>query len=292
MPVEQPNICDEMQPWLAAYALGDADEQAAARVHLAACPRCQRDFREYQRVAGLLPYSAPEAMPRPELREQVIDAVARQAAAFGPASAPALQATPAAPAARPRRARARWAALAFAALALALLVWNISLRSELDRQTAQVAQSRQNWQTMIVLLDDSSLRWYAISADPVPEAGQYAAHGHVWASPQSEVACLVAQGLPDLQTDEVYQVWLARDGEQADGGTFEAHNGKGWAFVRSGEPMAGYSEIFVTVEPAGGSATPAGPRVMSGSLSVATVAGSAERRELLTLLRDIAPLGM
>ena len=26
MPAEQSNLCDEIQPWLAAYALGDAEE--------------------------------------------------------------------------------------------------------------------------------------------------------------------------------------------------------------------------------------------------------------------------
>jgi anti-sigma factor RsiW len=55
MSAEQPNLCDEIQPWLAAYALGDAEEGAAARAHLATCPRCQHDLQEYRLVAGLLP---------------------------------------------------------------------------------------------------------------------------------------------------------------------------------------------------------------------------------------------
>ena len=88
MPAEQSNLCDDIQPWLAAYALGDAEEGAAARAHLAVCPRCQHDLREYQLVAGMLPYSAPEAVPRPELREQVIAAVKQQVAESTPAPAP------------------------------------------------------------------------------------------------------------------------------------------------------------------------------------------------------------
>jgi anti-sigma-K factor RskA len=287
MPAEQSNLCDDIQPWLAAYALGDAEEGAEARAHLAVCARCQHDLREYRLVAGMLPFSVPEAMPQPELREQLIAAVKRQVAESMPAPTPlpAQFAAPTAPALRPGRRRSVWAALAFAVLALALLGWNISLQRELDRQTALVALSRQNWQTMIVLLDDKALAKYAVAADPAPASGQYPAHGHLWAAPQAQIACLVAQELPDLPAGEVYQVWLARGGEQVSGGTFEAHNGKAWTFVESEEPIAAYSEMFVTVEPAGGSAVPAGSRVMSGTLSVATTAGLADRHELLGLLR-------
>jgi len=285
MPAEQSNQCDDMQPWLAAHALGESTDEAERQAHLAACPRCQHDLHEYRLVAGLLPYSALEATPRPALREHVIAAIMRQAAAITPTSeSPAVPLPEPAAARKPRRARSYWAALAFAALALVMFGWNISLWSDLGRQTAQIAQSRQNWQTMIVLLDDSALRWYAIAADPPPEAGQYASHGRVWAAPESPVACLVAQGLPDLPAGEVYQVWLARGGEQASGGTFEARSGKAWTFVELGEPITGYSEIFVTIEPAGGNTWPAGQRVMSGSLSSATTAGVAERQELLELL--------
>jgi Anti-sigma-K factor rskA len=290
MPAEQSNLCDDIQPWLAAYALGDAENGAAERAHLAVCPRCQHDLRQYRLVAGLLPYSVPEAMPRPELRDQLIAAVMQQVAESTPAPVPmpAQFVAPTAPPLRPGRQRSFWAALAFAVLALALFGWNISLRRELDRQTALVALSRQNWQTMIVLLDDTALAKYTVAADPVPAPGQYPAHGHFWASPQAQVACLVVQGLPDLRADQVYQVWLVRGDEQTSGGTFEAHNGKAWAFVQSDEPIAAYSELFVTVEPTGGNTWPGGQRVVSGTLSGATTAGLADRQELLGLLRDVA----
>jgi hypothetical protein len=290
MPAEQSILCDDIQPWLAAYALGDAENGAAERAHLAVCPRCQQNLHEYRLVAGVLPYSAPEAAPRPELRDQLIAAVREQVAEAQPplAPQPAAFAAPIAPARKPGRQRSFWAALAFAVLALALLGWNVSLRRELDRQTALVALSRQNWQTMIVLLDDTALAKYVVAADPPPAAGQYPPHGHLWASPQAQVACLVVQGLPDLPADQVYQVWLVRANEQSSGGTFEARGGKAWTFVRADEPIADYSEMFVTVEPAGGNTWPGGPRVMSSMLSGATTAGFADRQELLGLLRDLA----
>src|SRR4051812_39238575 len=108
MPAEQSNICDDIQPWLAAYALGDAEEGAApARAHLAVCPRCQHDLREYRLVAGMLPFSVPEAAPKPELREQVIAAVKRELAESQATSmpSPASSAAPIASAIRPSQRR-------------------------------------------------------------------------------------------------------------------------------------------------------------------------------------------
>jgi hypothetical protein len=293
MPAEQSNLCDDIQPWLAAYALGDAEDGAAERAHLAVCPRCQHDLREYQRVVGLLPYSAPEAAPPPKLRDQLISAVNQQLGEARPAPVrqPAISIAPPSAPLKPRRQRSYWAALAFAMMALALLGWNISLRRELDRQTALVAQSRQNWQTMIVLLDDKELASYSLAADPPPPAGEYPPHGHFWASPQAQVACLVVQGLPELREDQVYQVWLVRGSEQISGGTFEARNGKAWAFVDSQQPISAYSQMFVTVEPTGGNTRPAGQRVVSGTLAGATTAGAADRQLLLSLLRDPARRG-
>jgi len=286
MAAEQSNLCDDIQPWLAAYALGDAEEGAPARAHLAVCSRCQRDLHEYRLVAGLLPFSAPEAAPQPELRDQVIAAVKREVDQAAFASHPAQFTTPAAPAAlRPKRPRSFWVALAFVALALALLGWNISLQGALNAQTAEVAESRRDWQTMIVLLDDTELAKYAVAADPAPPAGQPVAHGHFWASPQAQVACLVAQGLPDLPTNRVYQIWLVRGNEQSSGGTFQVHGGKAWTFVHADEPISNYSEMFVTIEPSAGNTWPGGPRVMSSSLTNATLAGATDRQELLGLLR-------
>jgi anti-sigma-K factor RskA len=298
MPAEQSNPCDDIQPWLAAYALGEADEEAASRAHLQACPRCQHDLHEYRLVAGMLPYAAPEAIPRPELREQLIASIKRQAAEAAPAGAP-IPANPepetvvvigppqAAPApvlpSRPRRSRSFWAAFAFAALAVALMAWNVGLQGEIEQQQAQVALNRQNWQTMIGLLNDQSLRWYMVAGG--------GARGHFWAVPQDQVACLIVQGLPALREGQVYQMWLVRDSGPSNGGTFEAHDGNAWALVRTDEPLAQYSGVFVTVEPAGGSPTPRGPQVVSGALSVAMVPGSADRQELLGLLGSVRPWG-
>jgi hypothetical protein len=279
MPAEHTNQCDELQPWLAAYALGEIDHVAELLEHLAGCSECRHDLQEYRVVAGVLPYSAPESVPPPLLRELVIASIKHQTSEAAPVAMPDLKHVAAPPVpARPRRSRAFWAACAFAALAVVLLGWNISLMSQLSAQTAQVTLNRQSWQKMIVLLNDSSLHWYAVDGA--------AAHGHFWAAPKGQVACLVAQQLPALAEGQVYQVWLVRAGEQTSGGTFEAHNGGAWTLIQAAEPISDYAMVFVTVEPFGGSTMPNGPRVMSGALARAKAPTSFDRQELLSLLWD------
>lgn len=269
--------CELLQPWLAAYALGEAEAAPAALGHLSACPRCRSDLREYRAVAGLLPYGQAEHEPAPELRQRLLAAVASEAR---PASAaPASLAAPAGGRKalwRPALSRAGWAAASFAAITVLLLGWNIRLQRELSQQSAQIVTNRQSWQTMIALLNDESLRWYNI--------GSSTARGHFWATAQGSVACLVAEDLPALAPGQVFQVWLAGPGEQRSGGTFEGRNGNAWLLVESDERMANYSTVFVTIEPEGGSAAPSGPRILDGGLTAGAVPAAGERWQLLGLL--------
>lgn len=262
-----------MQPWLAAHALGEAGDDAAAQAHLAACPHCRRDLGEYRRVAGLLPYAAPDAAPAPELRDRVVAAVAREAGAPETGSGP-LKPRPVVR--RPFFSRASWAALAFAALAVALLGWNLALRAQVAEQAGEIAFHRQGWRTTIELLNDSSVRWYVVSGG--------GAIGHLWATPVSQDACFVAEGLPSIDEGQVLQVWAARAGKSVSVGTFEPHEGSGWVMLWADAPIAAYESIFVTIEPSGGSAAPSGPPVMSGSLAAAVAPSLADRQELLRLL--------
>lgn len=278
MPAERSIQCDDMQPWLAAHAMGEGDKDAAPRAHLASCARCQRDLAEYRLVAGLLPYGAPDAAPAPELRDHVVAAVAREAGE----EAPAPVATPRRPElAQPRPARQRfslssWAALAFAGLAMILLAWNVSLRAEVGEQATEIAYHRQSWQTVIALLNDSSVRWYALAGDR--------SSAHAWATPEGQDVCFVAQELPDVATNQVLQVWVVAGGRQTSIGTFDSRNSNAWVLFRTDQPLASYDQIFVTVEPSGGSQQPSGPRVLSGSLAMAAAPSLAERQDLLRLL--------
>ena len=275
--------CDELQPWIAAYALGEADAAPDALAHLELCASCRHDLREYRAVAGLLPYDAPDHTPTPELRARLLAAISP---AIQPNAAaqprPIAAAGPAAPRLRrwPSLSRAAWSAYAFAALALALLGWNVTLQSQIATQANQIAGNRRDWQTMIVLLNDASLHWYSL-------AGQ-SANGHFWATPNGKVACLVAQQLPDLASDQVYQVWLNNGNTLISGGTFKARDGNAWILVDADEPLERYQAVFVTAEAAGGSDKPSGPRVLDGPLANGAAPTAFSRMQLRNLIFNYA----
>jgi hypothetical protein len=236
----------------------------------------------------MLPYDAPDVAPPPALRARILSAVEESGAAVVgdvPIVPPqAHEETPVA--ARPQRRRWRLPsfqlAYGFALVALiGLLAWNIALQRRLNTQSAQLTASRASWQTMIVLLNDSKVRWY-----PVTGVG---AAGHFWAAPQGEVGCLVVQGLPALKDDQVFQVWLVHNGQHVSGGVFEAREGNGWILIRAKESLSNYEVVGVTVEPRGGSVEPTSPPVLQGQLASAHMPTIADRQllaELIAPLRD------
>jgi hypothetical protein len=294
MPPEPTNLCIDIQPQLAAYALGEAEADAELLDHLAMCPACQRDLRAYVQVARMLPYDAPDVAPPPALRARLLAAVEDSAGQTAAAPPTPIASTPIAPEsiapappspALPRR-RWRWPAfrpaLALAlSLIIALLGWNIALQRQLGEQAAQIGANRASWQTMIGLLNDPAVRWYAVAGD--------SSHGHFWAAPGGQVACLVIQGLPPLAADRVYQVWLRHGNERISGGVFEARNGNGWVLVRSSEALDNYDSVGITVEPRGGSDAPTGPPVLQGALAAAVAPTAIEKQQLLGLLAIGSP---
>ncbi|HEX9369403.1 MAG TPA: anti-sigma factor [Roseiflexaceae bacterium] len=280
--------CSGFQPQLAAYALGEAEASAELLAHLATCPACQRDLRAYVQVARMLPYDAPDVAPPARLRERILAAVAEPVAPRAPATPPSPRSDASAGVTpRPTRQRYGWLpaptpqvrrwsvfALVFATL-VALLAWNVSLQNQLRAQSAQMASNRQNWQKMIALLNDSTVRWYAVGGDM--------AEGHFWAAPSGQVACLVVQRLPAVAAGQAYQVWLMHGAERTSGGVFDAHDGNGWILIQLDEPLANYDSIGVTVEPRAGSATPTGPPVLRGALAASHASTLAERQRALRL---------
>src|SRR5262245_18743287 len=172
MSLDPTDPCAQLQPQIAAYALGETEAAAALLEHLVECPACQGALSAYVQVARMLPYDAPDVVPPPDLRARILTAVEESTTVSTPTVPVSPPQAPDEPqtVARPRRGRWQLPSFcptyAFALVALvALLIWNISLQRQLDTQTAQLTTSRANWQTMIVLLNDSGVRWYAVSGD-------------------------------------------------------------------------------------------------------------------------------
>ncbi len=292
MSYDPTDSCADIQPQLAAYALGEAEAGDELLEHLATCPACQRDLRAYVQIARMLPYDAPDDAPPPGLRARILAAVEESAppAAEKPEQPAASQHipspvfnTPLGPLRRRRLPTLRPAFVFAVAVFVALLGWNISLQSDLSAQRTQIAAAREGWQTMIVLLNDPAVHWYAVAGDM--------ANGHFWLAPQGKVGCLVAQRLPALTADQVYQVWLRHGTERTSGGLFEGRNGNGWILIRANEPLASYDSLGVTIEPRGGSSAPTGSPILQGPIAAAQAPTISDRQRTLRIVALDAPQG-
>jgi anti-sigma-K factor RskA len=273
MATDRSNRCEELQPQLAAYALGEAEADPTLLAHLADCAACRDALRAYTQIARVLPYTAAQVTPPPELRARIL-AAATTSTPLGTQ-----------PQRVQRNIRPRWQssvtlAWGCACVLLVMLVgWNVTLQrhldaqtAQLDRLTAQVRASRENWQVMTQVLNTPDLRAYALSGS--------AATGRFWASPQSPVACLVAQGLRDPGANNVYQVWLMQGDTPVGAGTFVPQAGNGWILIPIDEPLASYQGVGITIEPRGGSEAPSGQPVLNGALAVSEQSSAFSRIEM------------
>lgn len=250
--------CHELQPRLAAYALGEPATDPELQAHLATCSRCAADLRSYMKVARVLPYSAPLLDPPPALRDRVL------ANATG---------APVPPQPAPKAPRAwRWARV-WPGVALAMIVgllgWNIALQRQLSTRNALLNTSRERWVTVTRILNDREVRSAALQGEQ--------ATAHVWFTPGSQEGCLVAQQLPPLSAGNVYQVWFTDGARRISGGTFEPIATDAWTIVRADQPISAFTSMGITVEPRGGSPAPTSPPVLRANLSAAAAPSLAAR---------------
>lgn len=226
-----------------AYALDILDEGELARAgeHLAHCPACQTELREYRKVAELVPLGVPLAEPAPEVKARLMTQVQSQAVrnarpGLTQRLADLLRVnTPA------------WG-LTSLALILMLLTSNVLLWQQTARQAAVPPPALD-----VINLSDTGSAPGAIGVIIVSKDGE---HG-----------TLVVDRLPVLPEHQEYQLWLIHDGQRDNGGVFSVgDDGYRSMWVDSPQPLAGYTGFGVTIEPAGGSPGPTGERVLAGEL--------------------------
>jgi anti-sigma-K factor RskA len=222
---------DELIYGQALYALSPEEEEQVA-LHVAECERCRRRLREAEAVAASLAYAVPAVDPPPDLRARVLESVEPvvEAAAAG-AQAP----TP------PRRARIAWwprfAAIAVPALAVAvvgLVLWSVSLRSDLsslhgDLQHARVA------------------RMGALGSVVTSSSGRSTLFASVPAAPAGKT----------------YEAWVIHGKVAVPAGIFQ---GGGKLQLVLTTPARPGDVIAITVEPAGGTRQPTTAPIANGTV--------------------------
>ena len=229
-----------------AYALGVLDEVERQEVsqHLDHCSACQAELRVYQTLVEQLACTVPQRAPPIRLRAAVIQkAVAQSEAA--------------------RSKRPDWLAwltrslnpmvgLVGAVLLIALIGLNLSLWQQVQHPPAAPVPTAAASDFRLVRLNP-------------PQPGD--ASGLLVINADGEYGTLVVDGLTLLDPTQQYQLWLIKDGKRTSGGVFSVQDsGYGMLRIESPLPLIDYQSFGITIEPAGGSAGPTGPKILGGNL--------------------------
>ena len=248
---------DELLPAYALHALGQ-HERALVEEHIVQCATCRRALSEYQDVAEELLYAAPQTPAPAHLRADLV----RRVRNSGKASV-----RPAAPQAVSRQAGGarRWVYALVAAFLLLLSVANLvwwRMASDLRASQAALQEQVEAQRVAMQLLASGGQTAVLRGDQPAPQVVALL----TWA-PDQTAAVLQVSDLPPAPAGQAYQLWLVRDGQRDSGGLFAPDpQGRGVLVVQAPQPLQSYQAVGVTLEPAGGSPGPTGPRVFGGSL--------------------------
>jgi anti-sigma-K factor RskA len=228
---------------LPAYALGvlDAEEASALESHLQTCESCQTELAEYRALSDNLLMATPPRQPSAALRKSLQSRL------------PSAQ--------KPARPRFAWSFGKLAlGVALALLVvmnlFSLAQTRQIQNQQASLLQQLKSNQFALSMLAYPGTRSLPIAATEFS--------GSVLVDTEHNTAAVITWRLPELPADQTYQVWLIEpNGHRVSAGIFRPQPDSTYTTkaVFSKEPLDNFVGIGVTVEPAGGSEQPTGPRV-------------------------------
>lgn len=239
--------------FIPAYALGilEADEARQVAAHLESCPGCTAELQSYRRVAEQLPLAAPDAVPPAHLKASIL----RQ---LPPKQGVRASATPA-PARREKRSWRQALLQSIPALSPAWSLVSLVLILVLGASNLLL------WQRFSQI--DQPVDSHFITVNLQGAGNSSGAVGLLVMDEHGNAGTLVVDGLPLLDASKTYQLWLIRDGQRSNGGTFSVDaQGYGSLWVASQIPLTSFDSFGVTVEPAGGSPGPTGDKVLGGEL--------------------------
>jgi len=250
------------------YALGalDGEEKQALEAHLSACGQCRQELAQARARTSLLGLTAPPVTPPPAVKSTLMSSIRPKGAA------PSVRTIPA----QPRKKR--WAlrfALVFAATTAILAIGIYFLGKDDSRQIQENRQLKTQLRAAQSKAshDAENLRAYAevvaapdtVSVTLQQQAGGTPGQAHVLYNARMGLVLYSGQISPPA-AGKSYQLWLVpSSGAPVNAGLVAANQQNG-AAVAHIEPGLGAKTFAVTLEPAGGSPQPTGPKELIGAV--------------------------
>ncbi len=233
---------------LPAYALDilDSAERAEVEAHLESCPECRAEVAAYRNVSNLLAVAVPQLEPADGTRRRLLEETRRESTTAEEAG------------------NGRW--------------WQSPGRA-IDRLLGSSVW-RPVLAGLILLLVISNIYFiYRLqqSGERPPEGEQTINLGGTDAAPEADgvlliregepTGTLIVHGLPWLEPERQYQLWLVNDDGRVSGAVFSVEaEGLTSIEVSAPEPLPSYYRFGITIEPAGGSPGPTGDGVLRSAV--------------------------
>lgn len=260
--MDVPLSCEQCEALLPGYVLTTlaSDEAAAVAEHLLTCDRCPGSLQAYQAVVDQMADVVPVQTPAPEVWQRLRETIDSELATPIQDSAARQR--------RPYRERApRWV-FGLATVQILLLIgtgwlaWTIWASAVVARPVQEAMQQQLDvYRNIMVLLTAPDARRVVMRSKAAE------AQGILLLQPTETTAALVALDFPPLRPNRVYQLWLLRDNQRDNGGTFEVdQDGYAMVTVTAPQPLSAYQAAGITEEPASGSVGPTTPRLIGSPL--------------------------
>ncbi|MFC4768668.1 anti-sigma factor [Effusibacillus consociatus] len=256
---EQENACS----LCLSYVFGPLtpEEQKHFETHLAGCADCQREIADLQAVANSLPYTANPVPVPDQLKTRTLQAAFSVKA---PADNSGSEIRPKQSAASPISAwqsfvSNRYGKLAAGMLAAVTVAFGMSLwQNNQYQKQLQAEPSNQPGPTTKL---ERSFPLYTAGND-------LEASGIVYLTETSRGIQLVVQvnNAAPLSGEQAYQVWLLRNGQRQNAGTFRVNEKGDGVLVYTASSKPDFDNIGITREPDANGTSPRGPKVMGTKL--------------------------
>jgi anti-sigma-K factor RskA len=236
---------------LPGLALGGLEpgEERHARQHLAGCPACREELTVLEEIVGSVAMALPAADPPPGLEARIMERIHRAAAPGRPTRDRTETRTV-------TRAQTRvpfFRHPAVGAIAAVLILF-LGAGNVLQWSRGAAAARTPVGPGFITIVLKGADPNQQVSGTMVLDADSFG-------------GTLAMRGLPRLDSEHQYQLWLVKDGNRTSGGVFDADV---WGYanllLQVPDDFKGFTSIGISVEPAGGSPAPTGTRVATGKL--------------------------
>jgi anti-sigma-K factor RskA len=254
---------EELLPFYALDALTD-EERELVESYLVEHPEAREQINDLRSGAAVLPYGISPVEPPHQVKEALMARVNADARTRAQAS---VQSS------RPPARRVLWFENLFQMFSLGAaavaIIWAVVLSTQVSRLQNEIsglhdtlAKQSHSLEQIISNLPKSPPS-NVITVSLKGTNVQPNAHGQLIADPHEQTAVLVISGLPKLEANRTYQVWLGSGGTMVSAGLLSIdENGQGVVIVTSNKPIDSFNLLGISVEPQGGSPQPTGDIVL------------------------------